>query len=166
MTNTLDRIQTLVARNEVRVSLHGSEELAADDVQVRDVIAGVATAVMVEDYPNYPKGRCCLVLQRDAANRPVHVVWGIPSGRESVRSIMKFVRGGAFAAEVNVEILEEERSWAPYLSLEDAYKLDDVRDALRAGDIDRASRLAERVSHATSSTQLNQRGSPERSGCR
>ena len=83
MTKTLDRIQTLVAHNEVRVSLHGSEELAADDVQVRDVIAGVATAVMVEDYPDYPKGHCCLVLQRDAANRPVHVVWGIPSGRES-----------------------------------------------------------------------------------
>ena len=157
----------------MRVSLHGSEELAADDVQVRDVIAGVATAVMVEDYPDYPKGRCCLVLQRDAANRPVHVVWGIPSAccrrhgiqtrplamgsdveeeeeeAVSVRSIMKFVRGGAFAAEVNVEILEEERSWAPYLSLEDAYKLDDVRDALRAGDIDRASRLAERVYRLT-----------------
>ena len=67
----------------------------------------------------------------------------------SVRSVMKFVRCGAFAAEVNVEILEEERSWAPYLSLEDAYKLDDVRDALRAGDIDRASRLAERVYRLT-----------------
>ena len=67
----------------------------------------------------------------------------------SVRSIMKFVRCGAFAAEVNVEILEEERSWAPYLSLEDAYKLDDVRDALRVGDIDRASRLAERVYRLT-----------------
>ena len=72
----------------------------------------------------------------------------------SVRSIMKFVRGGAFAAEVNVEILEEERSWAPYLSLEDAYKLDDVRDALRAGDIDRASRLAERVVPVDSSRRF------------
>ena len=67
----------------------------------------------------------------------------------SVRSIMKLVRSGAFAADVNVEILEEERSWAPYLSLEDAYKLDDVREALRAGDIDRASRLAERVYRLT-----------------
>lgn len=83
MSTTLERIQTLVARNEVRVSLHGTEELAADDVQVRDVIAGVATSVIVEDYPDYPKGRCCLVLQRDAANRPLHVVWGIPAGRES-----------------------------------------------------------------------------------
>ena len=67
----------------------------------------------------------------------------------SVRSILKFVRVGAFAAEVNVEIVEEERSWAPYLSLQDAYKLDDVRDALRAGDVDRASRLAERVYRLT-----------------
>ena len=44
----------------------------------------------------------------------------LPSYRSSaLRSVMKFVRCGAFAAEVNVEILEEERSWAPYLSVED-----------------------------------------------
>lgn len=65
------------------------------------------------------------------------------------RSVLRFVRCGAFAADVNVEILEDARSWAPYLSLEDAYKLDDVRDALRAGDVDRASRLAERVCRLT-----------------
>ena len=67
----------------------------------------------------------------------------------SVRSIMKFVRGGAFAAEVNVEIIEEEGGWAPYLSLEDAYKIDDVRDALCAGDVERAARLAARVYRLT-----------------
>ena len=67
----------------------------------------------------------------------------------SVRSVLRFVRCGAFAADVNVEIFEDARSWAPYLSLEDAYKLDDVRDALRAGDVDRASRLAERVYRLT-----------------
>ena len=67
----------------------------------------------------------------------------------NVRPIMKFVRGGAFAAEVTVEIFEDEGGWAPYLSLDDAYKLDDVRDALRAGDVERASRLAERVYRLT-----------------
>ena len=175
MTKTLDRIQTLVAHNEVRVSLHGSEELAADDVQVRDVIAGVATAVMVEDYPDYPKGRCCLVLQPGCGESPGSCSLGYSlrtgvacccrhgiqtrplamgpvvakEAEVSVRSIMQFVRGGAFAAEVNVEIVEEERGWAPYLSLQDAYKLDDVRDALRAGDVDRASRLADRVYRLT-----------------
>ena len=67
----------------------------------------------------------------------------------NTRSVRRFVRGGAFLAEVNVEIVEEEGGWAPYLSLEDAYKLDDVRDALRAGDVERASRLAERVYRLT-----------------
>lgn len=67
----------------------------------------------------------------------------------NVGPLMKFVHGGAFAAEVNVEIFEDERAWAPYLSLDDAYKLDDVRDALRAGDVERASRLTERVHRLT-----------------
>ena len=37
----------------------------------------------------------------------------------------------------------------PYLSLEDSYKLDDVRDALRVGDVRRAARLADRVYRLT-----------------
>lgn len=57
----------------------------------------------------------------------------------------RLVREGEFVADVDIELVEGEGAWTPYLSLEDAYKLDDVRDALRAGDIDRASRLARRV---------------------
>ena len=82
MSSTIEQIRALVARGEVRVSLHGLEELAADAVRVRDVVAGVATALVVEDYLDYPKGRRCLVLQRDGASRAIHV-WGIPSGQES-----------------------------------------------------------------------------------
>jgi hypothetical protein len=37
---------------------------------------------------------------------------------------------------------EAEGGWTPYLPLEDSHKLDDVRDALRAGDIRRAGKLA------------------------
>ncbi len=43
-------------------------------------------------------------------------------------------------AEVDVELIEDETGWSPYLSLDDAYKLDDVRDALRRGDLSSASR--------------------------
>ncbi len=54
----------------------------------------------------------------------------------------KLVREGQYAAEVEVELIETGDDWSPYLSLDDAYKLDDVREALRRGDIRAASRLS------------------------
>ena len=61
------------------------------------------------------------------------------------RTSRKLVREGDLVAELDVELMESEEGWSPYLSLEDAYRLDDVREALRAGDLDRAMRLADRV---------------------
>jgi hypothetical protein len=54
----------------------------------------------------------------------------------------KLMREGDYVAEVEVELIESDEGWLPYLSLEDAYKLDDVRDALRKGDLDSAMRFA------------------------
>ena len=54
----------------------------------------------------------------------------------------KLIHEGQYAAEVDVELIESEAGWAPYLSLEDAQKLDAVREALRQGDLKRASQLA------------------------
>ena len=59
------------------------------------------------------------------------------------------MRGGEFAAEVDVELAEADGGWAPYVRLEDACKLDDVRDALCAGDTARASGMAVRVYRLT-----------------
>ena len=51
----------------------------------------------------------------------------------------KFVHEGQYVAEVDVELIEDETGWSPYLSVEDAYKLDSLRDALRRGDLEAAS---------------------------
>ena len=40
----------------------------------------------------------------------------------------KIVHEGSYVAEVDVELLEDPDGWSPYLSLEDAYRLDDVRE--------------------------------------
>ena len=61
----------------------------------------------------------------------------------------RLVREGEFVAEVDVDLIDAEGGWAPYLSLADAYRLDDVREALRAGDTSRASRLASRLYRLT-----------------
>ena len=54
----------------------------------------------------------------------------------------KFVHEGPYVAEVEVELVETDEGWSPYLSLQDAYKLDDVRAALRRGDLECATRLS------------------------
>lgn len=61
----------------------------------------------------------------------------------------RLVREGDFVAEVDVELLEEPGGWAPFLSLQDANKLDDVREALRSGDLERAATLTDRVYRLT-----------------
>lgn len=57
------------------------------------------------------------------------------------REHTRLVREGRLVAEIEVHLIESEDSWVPYLSLEDAYKLDDVREALRRGDIEAAAKL-------------------------
>ena len=54
----------------------------------------------------------------------------------------KYIHEGNYVAEVEVDLIESDTGWSPYLSLEDAYKLDDVREALRQEDLTRASLLA------------------------
>ena len=65
------------------------------------------------------------------------------------RTAASLVHEGHFLAEVEVHLIDTDDGWSPYLSLDDAYRLDDVRDALRSGDIQRASRLATRVYRVT-----------------
>jgi hypothetical protein len=56
------------------------------------------------------------------------------------RTRVELVGEGKYAAEVSVELIEEEGGWSPYLSLDDARKLDSVKLALRRGDIAEASK--------------------------
>ena len=60
----------------------------------------------------------------------------------STRRYTKLVHEGGYVAEVDVDLLYSEEGWSPYLSLDDAYKLDDVREALRQGDVKSAAMLA------------------------
>lgn len=54
----------------------------------------------------------------------------------------KLVHEGDYAAEVDIELIDTNEGWSPYLSLDDAQKLDTVREALRRGDLKAAGRLA------------------------
>lgn len=81
--NFLRKIQELVTAKEIVISSHGYDELAADNVFVQDLLDSLAAAIVVEEYPDFYKGPCILLLQEDSERRPVHVVWGIAKGKTS-----------------------------------------------------------------------------------
>ncbi len=58
------------------------------------------------------------------------------------RKNTKIVKEGNYLAEVDIELIDSSDSFAPFLSLEDAQKLDEVREALRLGDIETAAKKA------------------------
>jgi len=57
----------------------------------------------------------------------------------SARQKIKYVHEGWYVAEVSVEVDEPEAGWSPTISLDDAYKMDDAREALKAGDLKAAA---------------------------
>ncbi|MBK1633928.1 hypothetical protein CKO31_25000 [Thiohalocapsa halophila] len=56
------------------------------------------------------------------------------------RKKTKYVHEGQYVAEVEVELVDDDTGWVPYLSVSDAYKLDDVKTALRQGDLASAAK--------------------------
>jgi hypothetical protein len=58
------------------------------------------------------------------------------------RQHTKLIHEGDYVAKVDVELIDADEGWSPYLSLDDAKKLDHVREALRKGGMKTATRLA------------------------
>jgi hypothetical protein len=168
MRTLLARIQDLVAAGKFRVSAHGFEELLNDDISLAWLVASFPDAMQVEEYPDYHKGPCVLALHKDDDVQAVHALWGIANNApemgdadyglssrskpmergfpeeeaEMNRKAVRFVHADRYAAEVEVELIPDDDAWGPYLSQDDALKLDRVRSALKRGDIAAASREA------------------------
>ncbi len=56
------------------------------------------------------------------------------------RKKTKYLHEGKYVAEVEVVLFDDESGWSPYMCLEDAYRLDEAREALRQKDIEAASK--------------------------
>ena len=55
------------------------------------------------------------------------------------RVVNRLVRVGKYVAEVDVENIPDDEAWGPYLSIDDALKLERVEKALKAGDLKSAA---------------------------
>jgi hypothetical protein len=60
----------------------------------------------------------------------------------TTRRQTKLVHEGDYLAEVDVELIESDDAWAPYLSPDEARKLDNIRLSLRHGDVASVAKIA------------------------
>jgi len=58
--------------------------------------------------------------------------------RQTIRVIIE----GRYAAEVPIDLVEDDTGWSPYVSFDDATRVADVRLALRSGDVGTAAKFA------------------------
>jgi hypothetical protein len=56
--------------------------------------------------------------------------------------VTRLVHAGKYVAEVDVVSIPDDGAWGPYLSLDDAKKLQSVEAALKSGDLKAAAKLA------------------------
>ncbi len=58
------------------------------------------------------------------------------------RKKIKHIHEGDYVAEVEIELEDDGMGWSPTISLETAYRLDEIRQALREGHLQQAARYA------------------------
>jgi len=83
MSEIWDNIASLIENRDILISEHGYDEIAADGLTVREIVAGSAESIVLEEYPDYSKGPCVLTMIKDHDGNPIHAVWGIPRGSTS-----------------------------------------------------------------------------------
>jgi hypothetical protein len=78
----LKQVQSLIAEGAYEISSHAFGKFDNERIVFQDIMAGMADAVVIEDYPGYHKGPSVLVKLTDRDGFPVHALWGIPAGKE------------------------------------------------------------------------------------
>ena len=66
---------------------------------------------------------------------------GVKKKSMYTRHYTKLAHEGNYVPQIDVELVYADEGWSGYLSLEDANRLDDVREALKRGDLKSASKV-------------------------
>ena len=83
MSRIWDNIARLIENGDILISERGYDEIAADGLTVREIVARSVENIVLEEYPDYSKGPCVLIMIKDHDGNPIHAVWGIPRGSTS-----------------------------------------------------------------------------------
>jgi len=69
-----NRIREQVVKRQISFTLHAQQEMTNDKVKVAELLGMLQECTMIEDYPDYRRGPCCLVGGLTSAGRYLHAV--------------------------------------------------------------------------------------------
>jgi len=73
----LSHIKQAFKRGEFKFSLHGAQEAYEENILPLEIKEAIEEGEILEDYPEYRRGPCCLIYGRTKAGRDLHVVCSV-----------------------------------------------------------------------------------------
>jgi Domain of unknown function (DUF4258) len=92
VSETFVQVRKFVAIGSWLPTTHALIRLERRNILMADVLSGLETAEIVEDYPEDQRGPSVLILSQDGAGLPIHALWGIPNNNTSVANLVTVYR--------------------------------------------------------------------------
>ena len=70
----LERIRSQAASESLRITQHAQQEMIEENITLNEVLQAIATAPILENYPEHRRGACCLLNGLTPNGRPLHIV--------------------------------------------------------------------------------------------
>jgi len=70
----LERVRAQAIAESIRVIQHAQQEMAEENITFDEVLQAIATAQILENYPEHKRGPCCLLNGVTDNGRSVHIV--------------------------------------------------------------------------------------------
>lgn len=70
----LDRMRAQADAGALRITQHAQQEMVEEDITVNEVLRAIATAQVLENYPEHRGGPCCLLCGLGRPGYHVHIV--------------------------------------------------------------------------------------------
>jgi len=70
----LKQVRAQAATENIRVTQHAQQEMVEENITLDEVLQAIATAQILENYPEHKRGPCCLLNGVTDNGRPVHIV--------------------------------------------------------------------------------------------
>ena len=71
----IKEIKEKIKQDKYEISFHAEKERYAENITIVDLETAISNGEILEDYPDEPRGHCCLFLGY-SRNRPIHIVCG------------------------------------------------------------------------------------------